>query len=146
MRKNFGKCGPAKGEGGRPYKDVDWALAEKLAYIQCTAVEIAATLGIDDNTLVNACKRENKLTFSEWYKKHSENGKCSLRRSLWKMATSEKPNPAIAIWLSKQYIGMRDRIDEVSDQKPVLIRTRDGVQVTLGTAKASLKKEDDNDN
>lgn len=104
--------GPKKGEGGRPYAVIDWKLAEKLAYIQCTAVEIAATLGIDDNTLVAACKREFKLTFSEWYKKHSENGKCSLRRSMWKSATSEKPNTAMQIWLSKNYLGMKDTIEQ----------------------------------
>lgn len=112
MEKKPKKNGPAKGEGGRPYAVIDWKLAEKLAYIQCTAVEIAATLGIDDNTLVAACKREFKLTFSEWYKKHSENGKCSLRRSMWKSATSERPNVAMQIWLSKNYLGMKDTIEQ----------------------------------
>lgn len=113
------KPGPKKGEGGRPLAFIDWELAKKLAHIQCTAVEIAATLGIDDNTLVAACKRENKLTFSEWYKKHSENGKCSLRRSMWKMATNERPNPAMAIWLSKNYLGMKDTVDHNVDVKPL---------------------------
>jgi hypothetical protein len=112
MEKKPRKNGPAKGEGGRPLKSIDWELAKKLAHIQCTAVEIAATLGIDDDTLVNACKRENKMTFSEWYKNNSENGKCSLRRSMWKMATNEKPNPAMAIWLSKNYLGMKDTLEQ----------------------------------
>jgi hypothetical protein len=111
--------GPKKGEGGRPLIIIDWELAKKLAHIQCTAVEIAATLGVDDDTLVSACKRENKLTFSEWYKKHSENGKCSLRRSMWKMATNERPNTAMAIWLSKNYLGMRDNVDHNVDIKPL---------------------------
>lgn len=109
--------GPPKGEGGRPLKYINWELAEKLAYIQCTAVEIASTLGVDDETLVNACKRENKLTFSQWYKKHSENGKCSLRRSMWKSATLDKPNVAMQIWLSKNYLGMKDMIENSYDQK-----------------------------
>jgi hypothetical protein len=116
-RKPGTKNGPAKGEGGRPLKGIDWELAKKLAHIQCTAVEIAATLGVDDNTLVNACKRENKQTFSEWYKKHSENGKCSLRRSMWKMATDTKPNPTMAIWLSKNYLGMKDTIEQQIEMK-----------------------------
>jgi len=105
------KPGPTKGNGGRPLITIDWDLAEKLAHIQCTAVEIAATLGIDDDTLVAACKREKKLTFSEWYKKYSSNGKCSLRRSMWKMATGDRPNPTMAIWLSKNHLGMTDNVE-----------------------------------
>lgn len=113
----MGKRGPRKGEGGRPYKFIDWELAKKLARIQCTAVEIASTLEVDDDTLVAACKRDNRQTFSEWYKKHSEYGKCSLRRSMWLMATNDKPNPAMAIWLSKNYLGMKDNIDQNIDIK-----------------------------
>lgn len=94
------------------HKFIDWKLAEKLAYIQCTRAEIAATLSIDEDTLQAACKRENRLSFSVWYKKHSENGKCSLRRSMWKMATNEKPNPTMAIWLSKNYLGMTDFLEQ----------------------------------
>lgn len=111
MEKKPRKRGPAKGEGGRPLAVINWELAEKLAYIQCTAVEIASTLGIDDETLTNACKREKKLSFSQWYKKASEHGKSSLRRSMWKMATKENPNPTMAIWLSKNYLGMKDNVD-----------------------------------
>lgn len=111
------KTGPKKGEGGRPLIEVDWKLAEKLAYIQCTAREIASTLGIDDETLANACKRVNKLTFSQWYKKHSEAGCCSLRRSMWKSATSDRPNVAMQIWLSKNYLGMKDFVEQNVDVK-----------------------------
>jgi len=100
-----------KGPGGRPLATIDWGLAEKLAHIQCTAIEMAATLGIDDETLANACKRENKMSFSQWYKKHSANGKCSLRRSMWKMATGDRPNPTMAIWLSKNHLGMTDNLE-----------------------------------
>jgi hypothetical protein len=130
MEKKPRKKGPPKGEGGRPKAIIDWKLAEKLAYIQCTAVEIAATLNIDDETLTNACKRENKLTFSQWYKKHSENGKCSLRRSMWKMATNEKPNPAMAIWLSKNYLGMKDTIEQ-----DLNIRKTPNINFVIGSKK-----------
>jgi hypothetical protein len=38
---------------------------------------------------------------------------------MWKMATNERPNPAMAIWLSKNYLGMRDNVDHNVDVKPL---------------------------
>lgn len=97
---------------GRPLIAINWELAEKLAYIQCTGEEIAATLSINYDTLERRCRTDLGMRFTEWFKKHSESGKCSLRRSLWKMATSDKPNPALAIWLSKNYLGMKDFFEQ----------------------------------
>jgi hypothetical protein len=38
------------------------------------------------------------------------------------MGTGERPNPGVAIWLSKQYLGMRDRFeDEKPPIRPVMI-------------------------
>lgn len=105
------KMGPAKGTGGRPLKFIDWPLAEKLAKIQCTAREIASVLDINQDTLADRCKKDHSLTFTEWFKKHSDGGKASLRRSLWNMATGERPSAAVAIWLSKNYLGMSEKIE-----------------------------------
>lgn len=99
---------------GRPLVFIDWPLAEKLAKIQCTAKEIASVLNINQDTLADRCKRDHKLTFSDWFKKHSDGGKASLRRSLWNMATGDRPNAAVAIWLSKNYLGMSEKIETIS--------------------------------
>jgi hypothetical protein len=114
------KPGPAKGTGGRPLVPIDWELATKLAKIQCTAAEIAAVLEINQDTLADRCKRDNGATFSEWFKKVGESGKVSLRRSLWKMATGERPHAAVAIWLSKNYLGMSEKFDIPDDKKMIL--------------------------
>jgi hypothetical protein len=132
------KKGPPKGEGGRPLKPIDWDLAERMAKIQCTALEISSILKINQDTLADRCKKDHGDTFSEWYKKHSEDGKSSLRRAMFKAAIGG--NVTMMIWLSKQYLGMRDRLDEIVDQRPLIIKTKSGAQITLGTT----KKEDDN--
>jgi len=44
--------------------------------------------------------------FTEAYKKGWERGKMSLRRDMRKLA---KTNATIAIWLSKQHLGMSDQ-------------------------------------
>jgi hypothetical protein len=127
---------------GRPKKPIDWEQAEKLAYIQCTSREIGAFFGLYYETFIDRVKKDLGETYDAWYKKHSEHGKSSLRRSLWKMATAEKPNPSIAIWLSKQYLGMKDQPDEIFEQKPTIIKTRDGVEIKLGFNKDKGKSDD----
>jgi hypothetical protein len=137
------KPGPPKGTGGRPIKPIDWVEAERLALMQCTQKEIASWYHVTYETLVERYEKEFGSTFSSWYEKHSANGKSSLRRRMYKAAMDG--NVTMMIWLSKQMLGMRDRIDEVTDQKPVIIRTKDGVQVTLGTSTVDLKKDQQND-
>jgi hypothetical protein len=109
----------------RPRKIIDWEEVKKLCYMQATFEEIASWLGIDDNTLHAACKRDNKQGFSEFYKKHSDGGKCSLRRMQIKAAS--EGNITMLIWLGKQLLGQRDknetehsgtigfRVEELSD-------------------------------
>jgi hypothetical protein len=84
---------------GRPKKEIDYILAEKLANIMCTQEEIATMFDCDVRTL----QRDEE--FCRVFKKGKENGKMSLRRNQWKL--SEK-NTAMAIWLGKQYLGQRD--------------------------------------
>ena len=87
---------------GRPKKEIDYDMVEKLANIQCTQEEIASFLGISVRTL----QRDEE--FCRIYKKGQENGKMSLRRMQYKLA---EKNTAMAIFLGKQYLGQRDNIE-----------------------------------
>lgn len=132
------KPGPKKGEGGRPKKPIDWEVVKKLCHIQCTQSEITSIIGVVIDTLEDRCRAENEVTFSTFYKTHAETGKSSLRRTLWKMGTGERPNPGVAIWLSKQYLGMRDRFeDEKPPIRPVMITWENKtIQLSSEEAKA----------
>lgn len=104
---------------GRPPKEINWDAAEELAKIQCTEEEICNVLDVDDKTLTKHIKLKYDLTFSEWYKKYSSDGKASLRRRLFDAAhdNSLKGSIAAAIWLSKNYLGMKDNIEhDVTDK------------------------------
>ena len=90
---------------GRPRKEIDYIQLEKLCSIQCTEVEIAQFFEVSVDTLCSRIKEEYTMTFSEYFKKHSADGKISLRRNQFKL--SEK-NTAMAIWLGKQYLGQKD--------------------------------------
>jgi hypothetical protein len=86
---------------GRPKKFIDLDLVRKLAQIQCTHAEIAATLDLSVDTLT---RNED---FAEVYKRGADAGKKSLRRMQFESAA--KGNATMQIWLGKQYLHQTDR-------------------------------------
>ena len=102
-----------KGKAGRPRKEIDYKIFENLCFLQCTKSEICSALGVDNNTLDRRLKEHYKDDFSNIYKKYSENGKISLRRILHEHA---KKNPATAIFLAKNLLGMRDQPEVTAQQ------------------------------
>lgn len=81
---------------------------EKLCGLQCTLDEICSFFNVEDDTLNSWCKKTYKKTFSEVFKVKRGLGKISLRRNMFQLA---EKNPTMAIWLSKQHLGMKDNAD-----------------------------------
>lgn len=73
----------------------------RLAEIDCTYAEIAAVLGITVQSLAK--------TYTQIIKAGREHGKQSLKRAQFK--TALKGNPQMLIWLGKQRLGQRDKVD-----------------------------------
>jgi hypothetical protein len=93
---------------GRPQKKIDPSQVQALAAIGCTVAEIAATLDCSKDTL--------ERRFAAFIEKGRERMKMSLRRHQIKAA--EKGNATMLIWLGKQYLGQRDRVDvDVKDAR-----------------------------
>lgn len=88
---------------GRPRIELDTALIEKLAAIQCSITEMAAILGCHADTL-----RDN---YSTHIAKGREHGKMSLRRKQWDVAMGG--NVTMLIWLGKQYLEQAERAPDV---------------------------------
>lgn len=111
---------PSRNPKGVPEKIIDWKTAEGLAKIQCTEQEICSILDIDDKTLVKHIKKKYGISFSDWHKKHSANGRASLRRRLFQQAHDDKnkSNVTAAIWLSKNYLGMKDNLKVEGGDNP----------------------------
>ena len=86
--------------GGRPKFKIDYDKVEKLAAIMCTQEEIASVLGCSVDTL------QRDTEFCGIYKKGLEKGKSSLRRKQFELANK---NPAMAIFLGKNYLGQTDK-------------------------------------
>jgi len=99
----------------RPRKVVDWVLVEKLCQILCTHEEIASMNNCSVELLQDACKRDNGVSFPEYYKQKSANGKISLRRKQWQMALAG--DRVMLIWLGKQHLSQSEKIEEKVEQK-----------------------------
>lgn len=91
---------------GRPLTDIKKEEFEKLCEIQCTLEEIAGWFRCSEDTIRRFCKREYKEEFCEVHKRHSAQGKISLRRTQFRLAQN---NPGMAIFLGKNYLGQTDK-------------------------------------
>ena len=101
---------------GRPNKKVDEKVIANLSQIGCTQEEIGSVVGISARTL--------QRRFSDLVEENKNIGKASLRKRMW--ASALKGNPNMMIWLSKNYLGMKDRTvqETVVEPLPLIIEGR----------------------
>lgn len=94
---------------GRPRIEFDLDVVKGLAEIQCTYAEIAAVCQVSEDTITRRVAED--ADFAEAIKRGREVGKESLRRVQWRLAL--RGHPTMLVWLGKQALGQRDRIDTV---------------------------------
>ena len=99
---------------GRPKLNIDINILSSLAQIGCTQEEMASVVGISARTL--------QRNYAEIVDKNREKGKASLRKKMWDKAVT-KDNTNMQIWLSKNYLGMKDRTitENVNEPLPLII-------------------------
>ena len=94
---------------GRPNKKVDEKVIANLSQIGCTQEEIGSVVGISARTL--------QRRFSDLVEENKNIGKASLRKKMWEKAL--KGNDKLLIWLSKNELNMRDKIETQSIVEPL---------------------------
>ncbi|TPO02181.1 hypothetical protein [Mesorhizobium sp. B1-1-5] len=77
-----------------------------LAQIDATEEEIASVLGVATSTFREFKKREPEV--ADIIERGRAEGRVSLRRTMRRMA---EKNPAMAIFLAKNKLGMADKVD-----------------------------------
>ena len=95
---------------GRPRIVIDIEILKNLASIGCPDYEIASVLNISAKTL--------KRNYADIIEQFKEKGKASLRKKMWDKAV-KKDNTHMQIWLSKNYLGMKDRTQTESIVEPL---------------------------
>ena len=94
---------------GRPKKELDEEVIARLSQIGCTQEEIGSVVGISARTL--------QRRYADLVAENKNKGKASLRKVLWKKAL--KGDPKLLIWLSKNELGMVDKIHTTSTVEPL---------------------------
>ena len=93
----------------RPIKKVDTQAVQKLAQMHCTYEEIAEFCNVSTKTL--------QRSYVHLIKKGREMGKISLRRAQFEKALG--CNVAMQIWLGKQHLDQRDKIENTNYNEPL---------------------------
>lgn len=99
---------------GRPKKEIDEKILGNLASIGCTIEECASVLGVSARTL--------SRNYAEIIESNKHKGKASLRKKMFDKAI-KKDNTPMQIWLSKNYLGMKDRTvnENINEPLPLII-------------------------
>ena len=83
---------------------------EQLFAIQCTAEEVCSVVGVSMGTLKAWVKESTEYdTLQDMKNAHSQQGKASLRRTLFKTAQKD---PGTLRFLAKNHLGMADKIEQ----------------------------------
>lgn len=94
---------------GRPKKELDEEVIARLSQIGCTQEEIGSVIGISARTL--------QRRYADLVYENKNKGKASLRKKLWEKAL--KGDPKLLIWLSKNELGMVDKIHTTQSVEPL---------------------------
>ena len=93
----------------RPQKNVDEKVIASLSQIGCTQEEIGSVIGISARTL--------QRRYADLVAENKNRGKASLRKKMWEKAL--KGNDKLLIWLSKNELNMKDKIETQSIVEPL---------------------------
>jgi transcriptional regulator with XRE-family HTH domain len=106
-----------KNEVGRPRIIIDEKVLANLASIGCTIEECASVLGVSARTL--------SRNYAEIIEENKNKGKASLRKKMFDKAMKHD-NTHMQIWLSKNYLGMKDRTvnETITEPLPLIIEAQ----------------------
>ena len=111
---------------GRPKKEFDVNIIANLSQIGCTQEEISSVIGTSARTL--------QRRYADLIQENKNKGKASLRKKMWEKAL--KGNEKLLIWLSKNELNMKDKIETQSIVEPLpLIIDAKAEEVTDGKEK-----------
>lgn len=96
-----------------PSVKIDWNEFESLCGLHCTLLEIANFFHCSEDTIDRHVKKKYDQDFAVVFKLKSGEGKLSLRRKMFAMAMAG--DSKMCMWLSKNYLGMADKIETKND-------------------------------
>ena len=95
---------------GRPRVEMNWEEFEKLCEIQCTLEEIAHWFRCSVDTILRSTERQYNDSFANVREQKAVRGRAAIRRGLFQLGL--KGNLGALIWLSKNHLGMADKLEQ----------------------------------
>lgn len=117
---------------GPKLTQINWVEFDKLCVMQCSLIEIASWFECSPDTIERSVLREKKMKFADYFEQKRGKGKIALRRKMFDMA--QNGNVTLLIWLSKQYLDMKDKVDQN------IMQTSTDVPATAEQLKAARDK------
>jgi hypothetical protein len=96
---------------GRPTSVIDWDEVKESLLKGCTGQDIAAEQGVYYGTLTEACRREQKVQWTEFCSMYRHRGDALLRKKQFDSAMTG--DRTLLVWLGKQRLDQRDTPPQV---------------------------------
>lgn len=94
-------------------KAINWKKVEGYLKAGCSGREIAAQLGIHENTLYLRCKEEKNVDFVAFKQEKQAAGDAMLKAVQFESAVTDRDR-TMQIWLGKQRLGQKDKIESTN--------------------------------
>lgn len=95
---------------GRPLKEINWDVVERLMEHGSSGIEIAGKFRIDPDTLYRRFKEEYGCSFQDYKGGVHEAGKADLRSMLWAKTINNKApgNSTLLLFMARCVLGMKE--------------------------------------
>ena len=87
---------------------IDWDVVAEYLMAGCSGVEVAAQLGIHENTLYQRCKTDLGVEFVAFKQEKQASGDSILKKVQFEAAIKDKDR-SMLIWLGKQRLGQKEK-------------------------------------
>lgn len=121
IEKKHSKGGVRPGSGQKKIK-LDWDFIDKYLSAGCSGVQIAAVLGIHEQTLYKNCMRTHKVHFGEYLLSKREKGNANLLGKQYQVAM--EGDKAMLIWLGKNRCNQSEKFEAKVEAKHEIIQKR----------------------
>ena len=114
---------------------IDWDMVDNMLRADCEGTEVAARLGMHPDTLYKRCRTERHTDFAEYLRLKKSDGNSILKERQYALANAN--DRTMLIWLGKQRLNQREKIDHGIDAKKplqVVVSDNTGAAAVAGLA------------
>lgn len=84
-----------------------------MCQFHCTGSEIAAVIGVSEDTMTRRCQAEHKMNFAEYIKRKTLPGNVSIRRKQYILALAG--DGQMLRFLGKNWLGQTDKFEQKTE-------------------------------